>query len=136
VDCLAAASGLRLLRLLFSASGFGLVSKVIGHNQLAAQYSGLRTKRTIVVPYLLSGGLSALAGIVMMSRFDSPSPPYGLSYLLVSVPAAVLGGAQPEGGKISILTIGLAILILHTVSSLMNLSGLSAHLTLVLWGSY
>jgi simple sugar transport system permease protein len=66
---------------------------------------------------MLASFLSAVAGLLMMARFNSANADYGQSYLLVTILAAVLGGIDPMGefGKVSGLV--LALIALQLVSS-------------------
>jgi len=71
----------------------------------------------------------------MMSRFNSANAAYGESYLLITILAAVLGGVDPFGGFGRVMGLVLALIILQVISSGLNLLGLSAHLTLAIWGA-
>jgi ribose/xylose/arabinose/galactoside ABC-type transport system permease subunit len=70
----------------------------------------------------------------MISRFNSAKAGYASSYLLVTILAAVLGGVDPFGGFGKMMGLVLALLILQVISSGLNLLGMSAHLTMALWG--
>jgi simple sugar transport system permease protein len=48
--------------------------------------------------------------------------------------AAVLGGVDPFGGFGKMIGLVLSLLILQVISSGLNLLGMSAHLTIALWG--
>jgi simple sugar transport system permease protein len=112
----------------------GLTLYMLGSNQRATSYSGIDTKRVLIIVYVISGALSGLAGFVMMCRFNSVNSNYGSSYLLVSVLAAVLGGVDPFGGRGRVTSICVALILLQCISSLMNLMSWSSHLTLATWG--
>ena len=44
---------------------------MIGSNIKATHYSGVHTKRTLTLIYTLSGAMCAVAGILMLTRFNS-----------------------------------------------------------------
>jgi len=90
--------------------------------------------KVILKIYALSGLLCGVAALIMISRFNSAKAGYASSYLLVTILAAVLGGVDPFGGFGKMMGLVLALLILQVVSSGLNLIGISAHLTLTLWG--
>jgi simple sugar transport system permease protein len=113
---------------------FGASIYLMGSNERATQYSGINTRRVILKIYLLSSLLAALAGLVMLSRFNSASPAYGESYLLVTVLAAVLGGVDPYGGFGKVSGLVLSLLILQVIASAFNQLRLSQFLTLAIWG--
>jgi len=70
----------------------------------------------------------------MISRFNSAKAGYASSYLLITILISVLGGVDPYGGFGRISGLVLALFILQLVSSTFNFLGLSAHLTIAIWG--
>ncbi len=104
---------------------FGLSIYALGGNELSARLSGIRTKRVLVLVYMISGFSSALAGLFIASRIGSGDPIVGDPFSLDAITAAVLGGTSLFGG-VGSLTGGLAgayiITILSTVLNLNNIS--------------
>ncbi len=115
-----------------SKLGFGLL--MIGSNMEAAQYSGLNTRKIVVLVYTLSGVMCAVAGIIMLARFNSVRVGHGESYLLITVLAAFLGGVNPFGGFGRVLPVFVALIVLQLLSSGLNLMGANQHLATALWG--
>jgi ribose/xylose/arabinose/galactoside ABC-type transport system permease subunit len=74
----------------------------LGGNETAARLSGLPTKRLKAVAYGLSGMLAALGGILFTGRSGQADPRLGVSYELVAITAAVVGGCSLSGGVGSI----------------------------------
>lgn len=112
--------------------GFGLL--MIGSNMEAAHYSGLNTRKIIVLVYTLSGVMCAVAGVIMLARFNSVRIGHGESYLLITVLAAFLGGINPFGGFGRVLPVFVALIVLQILSSGLNLMGANRHLATALWG--
>jgi simple sugar transport system permease protein len=119
---------------ILSRTPFGASIYMMGSNERATQFSGVDTRRVIVGIYTMSSVLAAIAGLVMLSRFNSASAAYGESYLLVTVLASILGGTDPFGGFGQVSGLILSILILQVVASAFNQLGLSQYLTLSIWG--
>jgi simple sugar transport system permease protein len=115
-----------------SKLGFGLL--MIGSNMEAADYSGLNTRKIVVLVYTLSGIMCAIAGIIMLARFNSVRVGHGESYLLITVLAAFLGGINPFGGFGRVLPVFVALIVLQLLSSGLNLMGANQHLATALWG--
>jgi simple sugar transport system permease protein len=113
----------------------GFATYLMGSNPVATRFSGVSNAKTIVMTYLISSVYSGVAGIVMMSRFNSAKAGYGESYLLVTVLACVLGGIKSEGGFGDVGGLILSLVILQVLSSGLNLLGVSSFLTLALWGA-
>jgi simple sugar transport system permease protein len=120
---------------LLTRTPFGNIVAMLGSNQQAVRYSGIDTRRVLVKVYLLSATLSAVAGLLMMARFNSANAAYGESYLLITILAAVLGGIDPAGGFGKVSGLVLSLVILQLVSTAANLLNISQFLSLALWGA-
>lgn len=123
-----------LMALLLGRTPFGHILHMLGSNEAATRYSGVDTRRMLVRVYVLSSLLAAVAGVVMMARFNSANAAYGESYLLVTILAAVLGGISPSGGFGKVAGLVLALVILQLISTAFNLLNFSQFLTLGIWG--
>lgn len=134
-----------LLILLFAAVGWhlmlsrtrhGFAAYMLGSNIEATRYSGIHTKRTLTLVYTFSGTMCALAGIVMLSRFNSVRVGHGEAYILITVLACFLGGVDPFGGFGRVFPVVMALVILQVLSSGLNLLGANQHLATAVWGLF
>lgn len=107
---------------------------LIGSNPVATFFSGVNNRSVLMRTYIISGILSGVAAVVMISRFNSAKADYGESYLLLTVLASVLGGVSAAGGFGRVSGLVLSLVILQMISSGLNLMGVSNFLTLALWG--
>jgi len=123
-----------LVSILLRRTPFGIANYLIGSNETATRFSGINVNRTLVITYALSGLLCGIASTIMISRFNSAKAGYASSYLLITILISVLGGVDPYGGFGRIGGLVLALFILQLVSSTFNFLGLSAHLTIAIWG--
>jgi simple sugar transport system permease protein len=121
---------------LLSKSRHGFSVYMLGSNIEATRYSGIHTKRTLTLLYTLSGAMCAIAGILMMARFNSVRVGHGEALLLVTVLACFLGGVDPFGGFGKVLPVVLALVILQILSSGLNLIGANQHLSTAVWGLF
>ncbi len=119
---------------LLSRTRHGFAVYMIGSNIEAARYSGINTKRTLTLIYTLSGLMCAVAGILMLTRFNSVRVGHGEALLLVTVLACFLGGVDPFGGFGKVVPVVLALIILQSLSSGLNLLGANQHLSTAVWG--
>ena len=122
------------MAVMLARSPLGISIALIGSNERATRFSGVDTRRVLLLVYVLSALLSAVAALLMMARFNSANADYGQSYLLVTILAAVLGGINPMGGFGKVSGLVLALVILQLISSAFNLLNLSEFLTLAIWG--
>ena len=74
----------------------------LGGNETAARLSGLRTRRLKSIAYGLSGMLAALGGLLFTGRAGQADSRMGVSYELIAITAAVVGGCSLSGGVGSI----------------------------------
>lgn len=120
--------------ILLSRSKLGFSTYMIGSNIESARYSGINTRKVLVLVYMLSGMMAAVAGIIMLARFNSVRVGHGESYLLITVLACFLGGINPFGGFGRVLPVFVALVVLQLLSSGLNLLGTNQHLTTAVWG--
>ncbi|ESX14773.1 ABC transporter permease [Mesorhizobium sp. M0179] len=119
---------------LMTRTRLGFSNYMVGSNIEATRYSGISTRRVIILIYALSGAMCALAGIIMMARFNSVRVGHGESYVLITVLACFLGGVNPFGGFGKVVSVFLALIVLQLLSSGLNLLGASQHLATAIWG--
>jgi simple sugar transport system permease protein len=105
---------------LINRTGLGLKVFLIGTNRKAAQYSVMGDRKVIAWTYVISGLLSALAGLIIASRTSAASPDFGNSYILLAIVIVVLGGVNPMGGFGTVTGVVLATVVLQMVSSGFN----------------
>ena len=121
---------------LLGRAPLGFSIYMVGSNIEATRYSGVDTKRVLTLIYTLSGLMCAVAGVVMLTRFNSVRVGHGEAYLLITVLACFLGGVDPFGGFGRTASVVLALVILQVISSGLNLLGANQHLATALWGSF
>ena len=102
-------------------TGFGTTILMLGTNDTAARFSGLKVKSLLIRTYVLSGVMAAMAGIVMLANYNSAKADYGASYTLLTVLIVVLGGVNPNGGSGRLGGVLLSILMLQVLSSGLNM---------------
>lgn len=78
---------------LLNYTRWGRAFYAVGGNPIAAAAAGIRVARYRVVAYLISGGLSAIAGIMLAARSNRGDVNVGDPFLLQAVSAALVGYA-------------------------------------------
>ncbi len=122
--------------ILLTRTRHGFAARMIGSNIRATTYSGVHTKRTLTLIYTLSGMMCAVAGILMLARFNSVRVGHGEALLLVTVLACFLGGIDPFGGFGRVVPVVIALIVLQVLSSGLNLLGANQHLATAVWGLF
>jgi len=123
-----------LLALLLNKTPLGFSIYMVGSNPVAATFSGLNNRNVIIKTYIISGILSGIAGIIILSKVNSIKVGYGSAYLLRCVLVAILGGVDPKGGFGSISGVISGVFILQIVASGLNIMGVSQFFRNVVWG--
>ena len=107
--------------IIVACTGFGTTTLMLGTNDTAARFSGLKVTSLLIRTYMLSGVMAAMAGIVMLANYNSAKADYGASYTLLTVLIVVLGGVNPNGGSGRLSGVLLSILMLQVLSSGLNM---------------
>ena len=126
--------GVVVWHVMLTRSRLGFNTYMIGSNIEATRYSGINTRRVVILVYTLSGLMCAIAGIIMMARFNSVRVGHGESYVLITVLACFLGGVHPDGGFGKALPVFVALVDLQMLSSGLNILGANQHLATAVWG--
>jgi ribose transport system permease protein len=80
-------------------TGYGRMLYAVGDNPTAARLSGVRSWQVLVVLYVISALLAAIAGFLQAGLSNTASVTLVQTYLLPSVAAAVIGGTSIVGGR-------------------------------------
>jgi ribose/xylose/arabinose/galactoside ABC-type transport system permease subunit len=97
----------------------------IGGNEEAAYLSGINVANIKTLSFTVCGVMSAIAGIILMSRLASGQPNAAIGYEFEAIIAVVLGGVSFAGGKgkaLNVLFGTLFIAMLVNGMTLMNIN--------------
>ena len=106
-----------------SLTPFGRCVYGIGSNEDAARLSGVPVRLYKTMVYVISGGVSGLAGLVYASQLSIGTPIAGQGYELDAIAAVVVGGTSLFGGKGSVLGTFIGTLIIGVLANILNLTG-------------
>ena len=106
----------------------------MGSNEEAARRQGINTFRITATAYLMSSGLAALAGLLLVSRLSIASPSMANAYELQAIAAAVVGGASLFGGRGSVLGTVVGAVLFTTMANAAVLLGIDPFWEMVLEG--
>ena len=105
---------------------FGRSLYAIGGNLEAAKLSGISVRSCLFTVYVISGVLSALAGIILAGRLNSGQPEAGVGYELDSIAAVVIGGTSLFGGEGGIIGSLIGAFVMGVLRNGLNLLNVSA----------
>ncbi len=106
----------------------------VGSNQNAARLMGTDIPFVKVFVFLVSGFLSSLAGIVLISRMNSAHPTVAVGYEFEAIAATILGGTIFEGGKGGLLGTMAGVIVITILRNGLNMMGLNTSIQLTVFG--
>jgi ribose/xylose/arabinose/galactoside ABC-type transport system permease subunit len=112
---------------------YGRQLVAIGGNRAAAHLAGLPVKRVLIITYVVSGVLAALAGVLATARLTASDPSaIGNLFELSAITAVVVGGTPLTGGRVRVLGTVAGALLMQLLRATMikhNLSDSTAQMT-------
>ena len=124
-----------VLSIILNKTKYGTSLYMMGSNPVASKFSGLNNTAITNKAYVMSGTLSAVAGLIMLVNYNSAKADYGNAYQLQTILIAVLGGVNPNGGFGKVGGVTLAVLILQILSSGLNMfPNISNFYRQLIWG--
>jgi ribose/xylose/arabinose/galactoside ABC-type transport system permease subunit len=117
-----------LMMFVLSRAKIGVIVYALGSNYRAARLSGLPVTWTALWVYTISGACAAVAGFLFLARTAFVAPNSGENLLLTAIASVVVGGVSLAGGKGSIKNAFFGVLLLASLSNLMNILLISPHI--------
>jgi ribose transport system permease protein len=116
-------------------TGYGRMLYAIGDNPIAARLSGARGWQVLIVLYVISAAMAAIAGFLLSGGTNVASVTLADSLLLPSVAAAVIGGTSIFGGRGGYGGTIVGALILAVISALLTALGQPEAVRQILYGT-
>ncbi len=92
---------------------FGRYLYAIGHNEMAARYSGIPTAKMKLFLYSLSGMAAGAAALFAVARVDTARANLGYGMELKVITAVVFGGVSIFGGRGNIVGVIMGLLLIY-----------------------
>jgi rhamnose transport system permease protein len=108
-------------------SSFGRYIYVIGNNREVARYAGVKVQRVKLLLFILSGFISALAGLLLAARLGAVRGNMGEGFELDIITMVLLGGVSVFGGTGTLVGVGLAILLILNLRNGMSLVNITSN---------
>ena len=113
---------------------FGRELRLIGLNPKAAQFTGLRVGRTLVIAYVLAASGAAFAGALYGSQAAQGNLKLGAGLDFDAIAAVLVGGVAIKGGQGRILDAAAGAVFLAIITNILLLKGLSLEIQLIVKG--
>lgn len=112
---------------LLNKTTFGRAVYATGSNWKCAKLAGININKTKIIVYAISGFMSALSGLILLSRLGSAQPTLGSGYELDAIAAVALGGTSMSGGRGKIYGTLIGVLIIAVLNNGLNILGVSSY---------
>jgi ribose transport system permease protein len=106
---------------------FGYQVYATGGNRVAAAHAGIKTRRTKLFCFMLTGGLVALIGVLAVGWLGNANPLTGQGFELQVIAAVVIGGTSLFGGAGSIFGTFLGAAIIGMITNGLILVGVDQY---------
>ena len=113
---------------------FGRYCFALGENERVVELAGAKVDRYKIYPFVLSGLLCGIAGVLLTLRISSASPNIGSGNLLPSIAAIVMGGTALTGGVGGPHRTILGVLVIAVLNNGMNLLAVDSFVQEIILG--
>lgn len=114
---------------------YGLEVRATGSDREIAKMTEVNVKKVSISTFIIAGTLSALSGILLMTRVITGQPSIGSGWELIAISACAIGGVSLFGYEGSFIGVFLGIITLQVIQNGLVVIGLSSHLNLIVVGS-
>jgi ribose transport system permease protein len=119
--CVAVIAG----QFLLTRTVFGRYCIAIGTNAEAVRMSGIRIAPYSIAVFVISGLMCGLAGLAEMSQYSAANPNAGNGIELAAIAACVIGGTSLMGGRGSVVSSFIGVLIIAVLQTGLAQMGVS-----------
>ncbi|MDQ1538628.1 MAG: putative multiple sugar transport system permease protein [Actinomycetota bacterium] len=113
---------------------FGRHIYAVGGNRLAAELSGVKSKRVNFLVMMNMSILASLAGMIFVARSVASGPQDGLNWELDAIAAVFIGGAAVSGGIGTVTGSIIGGLVMAVLNNGLQLKGVGSDLTQIIKG--
>jgi ribose/xylose/arabinose/galactoside ABC-type transport system permease subunit len=113
---------------------FGRYLYAVGGNLKASRLSGINTRMTLFLAYVLCAALTSIAGLMLTARLETGEANIGSAMPLESIAACVIGGVSLRGGVGKLSNVVLGAIFIGLVQNGMNLARIDSYLQTVVIG--
>ncbi len=123
-----------VVAIIMKKTPFGSYVYAMGGSEKAAIASGVNTARMKRLIFTISGGLTGLAGVVLMARLMAGMPSVGSGYEFDAITAVIVGGTSFLGGVGTVTGALIGSIIIGLINNILNLLHVSTQIQLIVKG--
>lgn len=119
---------------MMSKTRYGRHLTMIGGNEVAAFRAGIKVQKLVIIAFVLSGAIAALAGWLLAIRTSGATANLGTGMLFNAFAAVVIGGVSLKGGIGILPGVYAGVLLLSSINTAITLMHLPPEYTQVIHG--
>lgn len=123
-----------LMWVLYNKTRHGKYMYAIGGNESAAEVSGVKVNRTLIIIYTLAAGLYALGGFLLGAKSGGASVNMGLGYELEAIASCTIGGVSTTGGVGRIPGVLIGVLVFEILKTSLQFLGVNTSYQYIIQG--
>lgn len=104
---------------------YGMNLHASGQKRDAARLAGIDVKKTVIIAFVINGGLCGLAGVLNAAYCGGANQDLGTTYFLPSIAACFVGGTNAGGGRSNIIAVCLGAFMMTLMSTFLNAAKIS-----------
>ena len=116
-------------------TAFGRTVYAFGGNKEAARLSGISTKKTEWMVYIINGLMCGIAAIILTARLGSAQSTTGEGIEMDAIAAVILGGTSLSGGTGFVLPTVVGAMIMGIIDNILTLMNVNPHATNIVKGA-
>lgn len=106
-----------------------------GSNPDAAKFAGINLEKMCFLPYLISGLLVGICGVLWVSRYTSAQTDSAQGFEFMAITAVVIGGVKSTGGSGSIIGVLFGAILIGVINNSLNIIHVSPFWKLAINGA-
>ena len=119
---------------IYNKTCLGKYMYAIGGNEVAAEVSGVNTKKTKIIIYMTAGIMYAMAGYLLAAKSGGASASMGNGYELEAIAGATIGGVSTTGGIGTVGGILVGVLVFEFLKIVLQFLGVNPYYNYIVQG--
>ena len=126
---------LSVMGVILHKTSYGKEAIATGGNMDATWLSGIDTDKVRILNFTMQGIVCAIAGIILSSRLSSGQPNAAIGFEFSVISSCILGGVSLSGGKATILSVILGVILLGIIQNVLNLLNIETFYQYIIRGA-
>ncbi len=124
-----------IAHIVLTKTAYGRSVYAFGGNREAARLSGISTKKTEWLVYVINGLMCGVAAVILTARLGSAQSTTGEGIEMDAIAAVILGGTSLSGGVGFVLPTVVGAMIMGIIDNILTLMNVNPHATSIVKGA-